>query len=145
MSQGFADTFFHVKCILGMTFALSLESYMHLNAFYNPLLLGFLGFAWAVSGTILGHEGHHGSVGRSPWVTRIYQTASKLEGESSLHWLQFHLVEHHRHPNHAMIDPKKVYQSCRWGSFDSLRHPVNVAIFLLTYGFVNLAMSIREF
>ena len=67
----------------------------------------FIGFWKVIVGTTLGHEGHHGSVSKRPWVNQLYRMGFNLNGESTLHWIQYHLVEHHPHVNDLRIDPEK--------------------------------------
>ena len=123
------------------------EGYAHFYADYNPLLIFFIGFWAPILGTTVGHEGHHGSASSNPLVNALFRLGYNLNGESTFHWIQYHLsmiyarnciyitcicfstptalnitlipaVEHHPNVNNLQIDPEKIASMApRAGSF----------------------------
>ena len=68
-----------------------MELYAHYYRCYNPLLMFCIGFWFVFTGVNLGHEGCHGSASRKQWVNLLYRWGWTLGGESTLHWIHFHL------------------------------------------------------
>ena len=84
-----------------------------------------------------------------------------LNGESTLHWTQYHLVEHHANVNNVDIDPEKVSGMFLWAGSYSYRNLMRVnpldprhwihlgqhvyfGLYLVLYGFVNMLASISN-
>ena len=63
----------------------------------------FMGFWKVIVGTTLGHEGHHGSVSKRPWVNQLYRMGFNLNGETTLHWIQYHLGRYNLHNTSILI------------------------------------------
>ena len=74
---------------------------------FNPFVYFFIGFWLVFFGTTVGHEGHHGSVSPNDSINALFRFGYNLMGESTIHWMQYHLVEHHLHVNHLQMDPEK--------------------------------------
>ena len=87
----FGGLHFYLKSIAFVVIFCLGEGYTHYYADYNSLLMFFLGL-WSVQiGNTIGHEGHHGSASRNPLVNALFRLGFNLTGESTYHWIQYHL------------------------------------------------------
>ena len=87
---GYATVFSHLKSLFFVAVLIGMEMYAHYHRYYEPLLMFFFGF-WFVPIGLVSHEGHHGSASRTPWINQLYRMGWNLFGESTLHWMHFHL------------------------------------------------------
>ena len=89
--KDFGGLHFYLKSLLFFVIFCLAEGYAHIYADYNPLLIFFIGFWAPILGTTVGHEGHHGSASSNPLVNAVFRLGYNLNGESTLHWIQYHL------------------------------------------------------
>ena len=89
--KDFGGLHFYLKSILFFVIHCLAEGYAHYYADYNPFIMFFIGYWSPIVGTTIGHEGHHGSASPNPLVNALFRWGYNINGESTLHWTQYHL------------------------------------------------------
>ena len=88
---GFSTVFSNLKSLFFVVAMIGMEFYAHYYRYYEPLFMFFYGFWFIFVGFNVAHEGHHGAVSKTPWINQLFRLGYNLFGESTLHWIQYHL------------------------------------------------------
>jgi fatty acid desaturase (delta-4 desaturase) len=105
LHKSHAPASYYMKATVLLTTALTLEAYMHLYNYYCWYLTGTLGLIMALIGLNVQHDANHGAISRRPWVNRLLGMSQNWIGGSAIDWMHQHVVQHHLHTNHVLMDP----------------------------------------